>query len=395
MYEDFFGFHAKPFELLPNPDFLFLSQSHRRALKHLEYGIRSNAGFILMTGEIGAGKTTIIRDVIKRNKGEIALAKVFNTKVESLELLSAINEDFGLESGGKSRLGLLRDLNDFLIEQYAQGQQAVLIVDEAQNLSAELLEEVRMLSNLETADAKLLQIVLVGQPELLKVLDSKGLRQLRQRISVNCHLSSLSREECKEYIHFRLDKAGNKDALSFEPEALDIIHELSRGIPRLINILCEYLLIEAFTTENTAFTARLVRDIAEQMRFREFYWESQPDGQGENGLGKAAPRSERITRVLLSACHEFRSRLESIEGSVTRLRQLIAGGGDTESHAPDLHEPPLASRLDSLERGLAELKALHGRDALQGPQGSGAGLLCRLGAGAVSLKSRRERQGKS
>lgn len=373
MYEDMFGFRMKPFELLPNPDFLYLSQPHRRALKYLEYGIRSNTGFILLTGEIGSGKTTIIRDVIKKNKGDIALAKIFNTKVDSLELLGAISEDFGLDVAGKSRLDLMRDLNAFLIEQYAQGLQAVLIIDEAQNLSAELLEEIRMLSNLETEHAKLLQIVLVGQPELLRILDSKGLRQLRQRISVNCHLSALSREECKEYIQFRLEKAGNRDAISFEPDAFGVIHELSRGIPRLINILCEYLLIEAFTTENRTFTARSVRNLAEQMRFKAFYWESQPESPGGDGQGKAMSGARRNSETFLNVCHEFRSRLNCIESAVTRLQHLVAGDGSPEGQAPGSWETPVTARLESLERSLGELKALCGRNALRDHQNPDAG----------------------
>ena len=209
MYTAFFGLACKPFELVPNPEFLLMSRSHKKALIHLSYGISETAGFILITGEVGTGKTTIIRSMMKGLKENIKLARVNNTRVSSEQLITMINEDFGLDIKGRDKTGMLSDLTAFLIDQYARGKRCVLIIDEAQNLSADLLEEIRLLSNLETDKAKLLQIVLVGQPELMKILARPGLRQLRQRISISCRIQPLLEEETKEYILHRLEVAGN------------------------------------------------------------------------------------------------------------------------------------------------------------------------------------------
>jgi len=170
MYTSFFNLHKKPFELVPDPEFIYLSRSHRKAITYLDYGIRERAGFILLTGDVGSGKTTLIRDLLSKKYEQVVLAKIFNTRVSSEQMLAMINEDFGLSVTSKDKISLLRDLNDFLLEQYAAGNHPILIIDEAQNLSADLLEEVRMLSNLESASRKLLQIVLVGQPELRETL---------------------------------------------------------------------------------------------------------------------------------------------------------------------------------------------------------------------------------
>ena len=183
MYESFFQLRKKPFELVPDPDFIYLSRSHKKALTYLDYGIRERAGFILLTGDVGSGKTTLIRDLLNKKYERVVLCKVFNTRVSSEQLLSMINDDFGLPVAGRDKVSLMRDLNDFLLEQYAAGKQPILIIDEAQNLAADLLEEIRMLSNLESAHQKLLQIVLVGQPELVHGDgDSAGHPLVPQRI---------------------------------------------------------------------------------------------------------------------------------------------------------------------------------------------------------------------
>jgi putative secretion ATPase (PEP-CTERM system associated) len=294
VYTSFFGLREKPFDLLPNPDFLYPSRAHQRALTYLTHGIRERAGFILLTGEVGSGKTTLIRNMIRSQLKDSVLAKVFNTRVDSLQLLMQINSDFGLETDGRDKAALLRDLNDFLIEQYALRRQSVLIIDEAQNLPAELLEEVRMLSNLETDRDKLLQIILVGQPELRNVLSAPGLLQLRQRIQVNCHLQPLSAEEVREYILFRLDKAGNRDALQFSDEAVEAVATYTHGIPRLINILCDYIMIDAFSGQTRTVEGRTVHELAADLSFEYQYWDTgkaaavQP-AAGSTGTGHAAP----------------------------------------------------------------------------------------------------------
>jgi general secretion pathway protein A len=275
MYEKFFNLKIKPFELIPNPDFIFLSRSHKKAMTYLDYGIRERKGFILLTGEVGSGKTTIIRNLIKGLNNNVKLSKVFNTKVSSEQLLAMINEDFGLNVDGKNKITLLRELNDFLIEQYSGNHQSILIIDEAQNLTSELLEEVRLLSNLETDRYKLLQIILVGQPELRNILSQPELRQLRQRISIFCHINALTRKETEEYIFHRLEIAGNREAITFHNETIDAIHNFSRGIPRLINTICDFLMISAFVEEKIELSIDLVKEVIGEIDLENRYWQDE------------------------------------------------------------------------------------------------------------------------
>lgn len=267
MYEQFFGLNRKPFELVPNPDFLYMSRTHHRVGMYLDYAMKENSGFILLTGEVGSGKTTIIRRLLKMIGPEVQVSKIFNTHLSSEQLLATINDDFGLEIEGKSKVQLLRDLYAFLISQYGQQRRSVLIVDEAQNLSIDSLEELRMLSNLETNDSKLLQIILVGQPELKKILSVPELRQLRQRISIHCHLHPLARQEMEEYIRHRLEVAGCRTAAVFAGNALDLIFECSGGIPRLINIICDFLFLSAFADGTREISAHLVVEVASDPQF--------------------------------------------------------------------------------------------------------------------------------
>ena len=267
MYIEFFGLSAKPFELLPNPKFIYLSKGHSKALSYLQYGIQERAGFTLLTGEVGSGKTTLIRDIINKSSAEMTLAMIFNTRVDSRQLIAMINEDFGLPSDGKDKKQLLRDLNDFLLIEVAAGRQPILIVDEAQNLSADSLEEVRLLSNLEAEDFKLLQIVLVGQPELKEIISQPALRQLRQRISLSCHLNPLNREESEEYIFHRLETVGNRNCVTFQEGTIDLIFDFSGGVPRLINVICDFLLLSAFVEETHEITLELVMDAVDELSF--------------------------------------------------------------------------------------------------------------------------------
>ena len=274
MYEKHFSFKYKPFELVPNPDFLYLSNSHKKAITYLDYGVKEKIGFILLTGEIGSGKTTIVRNLLKNLDGKVKLSKVNNTKVSSEQLISIINEDFGLDVRGKAKTTLLSDLNEFLIKQYAEGFQPILLIDEAQNLTSELLEEIRLLSNLETDRAKLLQMILVGQPELKKTLMNPSLTQLRQRININYHLTALAREETAEYIGHRLTIAGNPDAIKFHGDMLDIIYQFSKGIPRLINILCDFALLTTFVEGESEVSINTVKEIVKELKDNNYWNES-------------------------------------------------------------------------------------------------------------------------
>jgi len=319
VYTKFFGLREKPFDLLPNPDFLYPSKAHKRALTYLTHGIRERAGFILLTGEVGSGKTTLIRNMLRSELQTCVLAKVFNTKVDSLQLLMQINSDFGLETDGRDKAALLRELNDFLIEQYAQRRQAVLIIDEAQNLAPEILEEIRMLSNLETDRDKLLQIILVGQPQLRDILARPELLQLRQRIQINCNLQPLSPVEVREYIEFRLEKAGNRAALVLDDDAVEAVAAYTHGIPRLINILCDYIMIDAYSSGSRDIGGDTVHELAADLSFVDQYWESksaEPAQTSENySNGDQQPRVDQVSgqAKLLAVIGSLNKRMESLE----------------------------------------------------------------------------------
>lgn len=351
MYEIFFNLKKKPFDLLPNPEFIFMSKSHKRALTYLDYGIKERAGFILLTGEVGSGKTTIIRDLIKKQNERVVLAKIFNTKVNSDQLVSMINDDFGLPVQGKDKIELLRDLNTFLIEQYAIGNQPTLIIDEAQNLDSTLLEEVRMLSNLETDSAKLLQIILVGQPELRKTLGEPGMLQLRQRISINCHLQPLSSTEIEDYIHHRLEIAGERTAVVFDVEALDIIYKYSRGIPRLINIICDFLMLSAFAEGTKHLDGEMVLDIIGDLDFENQYWEMK---QGEdNRFHQQAEDSNIIGNNLTPMLKDVTARLGALEKESSKISQeMLADIGNKISSV----QRDIKGYREETDRLICELK---------------------------------------
>ncbi|MBU5613486.1 XrtA/PEP-CTERM system-associated ATPase [Geomonas azotofigens] len=344
MYEAFFSFKKKPFELVPDPDFIYLSRSHKKAVTYLDYGIRERAGFLLLTGDVGSGKTTLIRDLIGKKYERAVLAKVFNTRVSVEQLLSMINDDFGLEVDGKDKVALLRDLNDFLLEQYAAGNHPILIIDEAQNLEAGLLEEVRLLSNLESSHNKLLQIILVGQPELRETMASPGLMQLRQRISVSCHLHALGREETEAYIRHRLEVAGNREAVSFAQEALDQIYHFSRGIPRLVNIICDFLMLAAFADETRAISEEMTREVAQDLDFERTYW----------GVAPAPPREADATRSVErgGALERIERRLDAIDGELgARLQGALSG----VEQGMQLMQAEFSGRIGKQDRQVAEL----------------------------------------
>lgn len=351
MYTSFFGLREKPFDLLPNPDFLYPSRAHKRALTYLTHGIRERAGFILLTGEVGSGKTTLIRNMIRSQLKDSVLAKVFNTRVDSLQLLMQINADFGLETEGKDKATLLKELNDFLIDQYALRRQSVLIIDEAQNLPAELLEEVRMLSNLETDRDKLLQIILVGQPELRDLLSGPGLMQLRQRIQINCHLQPLNAAEVREYILFRLEKAGNREALSFSDDAVEAIATYSRGIPRLINILCDYVMIDAFSSQARAVEGSTVHELAADLSFEQQYWQAPP--AKEAGASPEGAPADRTAPAGGNGSAPVESNVDAALRAVSGQAKILSVIGSLNKRLESLEYMPVwdhAALLDLRER---------------------------------------------
>lgn len=246
MYLDYYGLKEPPFDITPNPRFMFFSPKHREAFNHLLYGIRERKGFVELTGEVGAGKTTICRAMMEQLGERYATALILNPVLDADQLVKAIAMEFGLGVRSLDRLETIAVLNQFLLQQVEQQRESVLIIDEAQDLTNELLEQVRLLSNLETDDRKLLQIVLMGQPELKNRLDQYGLRQLRQRITVRYHLRPLTRTEVGQYVHHRLQVSGANGSPYFTTPALWRIYSYSKGIPRLINAICDKCLLAGF-----------------------------------------------------------------------------------------------------------------------------------------------------
>jgi general secretion pathway protein A len=280
MYCEFFGFSEKPFTITPNPHFVFLSSIHREAFARLLYGVDSHAGFIALTGEVGTGKTTMLRTLLTQLDPEkYRSALIFNPCMSAEQLLAAICREFGIESGEKNRFGYLDALNCFLIEQNSAGRTVILVIDEAQNLGADVLEQVRMISNLETERDKLIQIILAGQPELNDILRQHDLRQLNQRITVRCLLTPMKLDDTAHYINHRLKISGSRIPDIFSAAAIKRIYRFSRGIPRLINVACEQALVMAWTMETRSVSPAIAAEVIAELQpvdeyegFREGLW---------------------------------------------------------------------------------------------------------------------------
>lgn len=263
MYKDFFGLRANPFNVNPDPRYLFLTRHTEEALACLTYGIQSRKGFVLLTGEVGTGKTTLINKLLEWLRAQqVPTAFVFNSRMNVPQFLDYTMADFGIPCETRSKSQILMRLYNWLLERYRAGETAVLIVDEAQNLADEVLEEIRMLTNLETFTEKLLQIVLVGQTELEQKLKQPHLRQLRQRLTLRAKTHPLSADETKAYIQQRLRIAGSNGQQIFDPEALSAIHRYSNGIPRVVNLICEHCLVSAFVDQQRVVGPAIVDAVA-------------------------------------------------------------------------------------------------------------------------------------
>ncbi len=259
MYEAFYGFREKPFNLTSDPKFLYLSTKHNEAFAHLEFGLRQRGGFMVITGEVGTGKTTLCRYFLDRLDEDTVSAFILYPALGTTELLRSVNHDLGIAPNGDSDKELIDGLHAFLLDSRLHGKNIVLVIDEAQNLSRDVLEQVRLISNLETDTEKLIQIVLIGQSELNDLLAQRDLRQLAQRVTARYHLTPLSREEMTRYIHHRLVVAGGSNSVQFTPGAIRIARRFSKGVPRLINLVCDRALLAAYVLEQRKITRSIVR----------------------------------------------------------------------------------------------------------------------------------------
>ncbi|HEX9080525.1 MAG TPA: AAA family ATPase [Desulfuromonadaceae bacterium] len=285
MYCEFFGFNEKPFTITPNPHFLFLSETHREAFAHLLYGIDSHAGFIALTGEVGTGKTTVLRTLFSQLDPEkYRTALIFNPCLSPPQLLASICRELGVESQEADVPELLDDLNRYLVEQNSAGRTVLLVIDEAQNLNPAVLEQIRLISNLETERDKLIQIVLAGQPELEEMLARHDLRQLSQRITVRCRLAPLGPHDTADYIAHRLRVSGSRIPGLFSKGAVKRIYRFSRGTPRLINVACEQALVMAWTRESLIVTPSIAAQIIARIN------DETHRGSGRQGLWRRVGR---------------------------------------------------------------------------------------------------------
>ncbi|HEC49743.1 MAG TPA: DUF2075 domain-containing protein [Candidatus Desulfofervidus auxilii] len=317
MYLNFYGLKEKPFQLLPDPSYFFLSSKHKTALNYLEYGILNNVGFIVITGEIGSGKTTLIKKFLSQLEKKIITAVISNTNVESKEFLQMLLQELGIEySKEETKADLLNHLHHFLIEKYASRQQVVLIVDEAQNLPSAVLEEIRMISNLQTEKEFLIQIILVGQPPLREKLLHPSLEQFLQRVSLSYHLFPLNEQETKDYIKHRLKLAGARYPI-FSEEALKAVFKHSQGVPRIINTLCEAALVYGFADERREIGAEIIETIIEELYP---YRLKQPEEKQPSLWTTESP-----TTVMKESdgpsLHDMEKRLTNLENTVYNLQR--------------------------------------------------------------------------
>ena len=340
MYEDFYGLKSKPFQLNPDHTFYFDSKQHRRAKAYLDYGVMRNEGFIVITGEVGAGKTTLLSGLLDRlNRSNVVVGQLVTTQLDAEDTLRMVGAAFGFNVKGVSKSELLITLEAFLISQASRGKRCLLIVDEAQNLTARAVEELRMLSNYQLGTQSLLQSFLVGQPEFREILQRPEMKQFRQRVAASCHIGPLDTEDTQHYIEHRLKCAGATDTPTFDPATFEAVFNASQGIPRRINTLCDRLLLTGYLAGKTHLTAQDVSEVEE-----EFARET-----GSHAEGVVAP----LGPVNGSAVHH----VNGIDAAATG-----AGAGNAESYARELAglaAQQQGGNLQRLEQSLLRLESIN------------------------------------
>ena len=321
MYESFYGFTGKPFQLNPDPEFFFASRGHARAYAYLQYGLHQSDGFIVITGDVGAGKTTLVRSLLKRLDPEkVVAAQLVSTQLDAEDLLKSVATAFGVPARTTDKAQLLAHIEAFLLGLVQQNKRALLIVDEAQNLTPRAVEELRMLSNYQLGDRALLQSFVIGQPELRQVMRSAEMQQLRQRVIASYHLGPMDRAETQAYIEHRLKHVGWTGDPRFDPAAYDAIHAFCMGIPRRINLLCNRALLAAYLAEKHAIVAQDVRTVANEMR-QELGPETVHSSLAAITHAGKGPASQ--LPVPVTQAHTMESEIARLEERVTRLEKLL------------------------------------------------------------------------
>jgi len=279
MYESFYGLKEKPFNITPDPDYFYMSQVHENAYTHLQYAIKENKGFVVITGEIGSGKTTLINLLLKHIQQDILVGVMSSASLLPEEFIKMACQELELEVDGKDKVEMIDTLNEFLLKQFAERKRVVLIIDEAQNLPLETIEEIRVLSNLDTEKDHLIQMILVGQPELKAKLQQRQLKQFVQRVTVHCHLRGLNREEAGQYVSHRLHVAGSKNGDIFDKEAMEAVYQYSRGIPRMINILCDSALLYGYADDLKTIGKEAIEEVVKERKGEGFFLDASEEGR--------------------------------------------------------------------------------------------------------------------
>ncbi len=339
MYEKFFHLRERPFALSPDPDYLFPSRVHQEALSYLRYGIEGHAGFVVVTGEIGSGKTTLLQTVLGRLDGSTVVSRIVNTMLEPRELLEAIMLDFGMDPTGRSKPVMVRAIADYLVAQRNGGRLVLLVIDEAQNLSLPALEELRMLSNLETEKSKLIQIVLVGQPDLRHKLSSPQLEQLRQRVTVSYHLNPLGADETYAYINHRLTRAATAAPPEFPREATDLIHARTGGVPRTINVIADATLLTAYGVDAKVITRAIVAETIEELDVTGVLAPAKVEGRAAASPARVPTAGVAVTDDAAAREQAFASRERDLRA---REEMLAARQRALEEEARRAREPHVA-----------------------------------------------------
>jgi len=335
MYERFYRLRERPFALTPDPDYLYPSRVHKEALSYLRYGIESHAGFVVITGAIGSGKTTLLQTMLRTLDSQTTVARVMNTLLDPRELLESAMIDLGLDPEGKSKPALLRTFGEFLVGERSAGRLVLLVIDEAQNLTLPALEEFRMLSNLETEKSKLLQIILIGQPDLRDKLDRPELEQLRQRITVSYHLEALDADETAHYINHRLARASIGAPLEFPADVTARIHARSNGVPRLINVISDATLVFGYGEERSEIDASLIDEVIADL-----------DATGVLGPRSNANRHESVVPV---DANQLQSGAAGVVGGAG---SPMANAGSAGRTGPTVEDLKLARELAEFEKEL-------------------------------------------